>query len=141
MDLVCCGKLKIKTHQRASSKLVGWVAAVEDEKYASTRLVATQDMAVDDRGLIHGGFTFGLADFAAMVLVNQPNVVLASAEMRYLAPVKVGDEMVADASLISKEENRFKVRVEVRVGDRGVAEGTFNCVVTGKHVLEKRRSP
>ena len=140
-DSVGCQKLNIKTHRRANSKLVGTVVAIEDEKYASTRLVATQDMAVDDQGLVHGGFAFGLADLAAMVLVNQPNVVLASAEMRYLAPVKVGDEMVADASLVSKEENRFKVRVEVRVGDRSVAEGTFNCVVTGRHVLEKRRLP
>jgi acyl-coenzyme A thioesterase PaaI-like protein len=137
---VSCWELNIRTHQRANSELVGKVIAVEDERSASARLVATQEMAVDDRGLIHGGFAFGLADLAAMVLVNQPNVVLAGAEIRYLAPVKVGDEMVADASLMSKEGNRFIVGVRVRVGDRRVAEGTFNCVVPRRHVLEKKVS-
>jgi acyl-coenzyme A thioesterase PaaI-like protein len=44
-------------------------------------------MAADQRGLVHGGFTFGLADYAAMVAVNDPNVVLGAAEVRFLAPV------------------------------------------------------
>jgi acyl-coenzyme A thioesterase PaaI-like protein len=132
--------LNLRTHTRANPGLVGTVETLEDDRYASTRLVATDDMAVDDHGLIHGGFTFGLADLAAMVLVNHPNVDLANAEIRCLAPVKVGDEMVAEASLVCKEENRSKVHVKVRVGDQNVAEGDFDCVVTRRHVLERRES-
>ena len=47
-------------------------------------------MAADGRGLVHGGFTFGLADFAAMCAVNDPNVVLGAATCKFLAPVQVG---------------------------------------------------
>jgi acyl-coenzyme A thioesterase PaaI-like protein len=49
-------------------------------------------MAVDDRGLVHGGFVFGLADHAAMLAVNDPNVVLGAASTRFLKPVRVGED-------------------------------------------------
>jgi len=45
-------------------------------------------MAVDQMGLVHGGFTFGAADFAAMAAVNDPNVVLVSSECRFFKPCK-----------------------------------------------------
>lgn len=48
-------------------------------------------MKVDSHGLIHGGFLFGAADYASMLAVNDPNVVLASAEVRFLRPLKSGD--------------------------------------------------
>ncbi len=53
----------IKTHKLASKELVGEVLEVK-EKEAKVRLKALKDMAVDEKGLIHGGFTFGLADLA-----------------------------------------------------------------------------
>ena len=52
-------------------------------------------MAADGSGLAHGGFIFGLADYAAMIAVNHPNVVLGAAEVRFLKPVVSGETVVA----------------------------------------------
>ncbi len=73
-------------------------------------------MAADERGLVHGGFVFGLADYAAMLAVNHPNVVLASAEVRFLKPVVVGERLVAEAWVEETDGRKSRVQVEVRAG-------------------------
>ena len=90
-------------------------------------------------GLIHGGFTFGLADYAAMLAVNHPNVVLAEAKARFTAPVILGEKMRAHARVVEKKGRRRRISVEVTVGDRSVMEGEFLCLVLDRHVLSRGR--
>jgi acyl-coenzyme A thioesterase PaaI-like protein len=80
-------------------------------------------MAVDSFGLIHGGFTFGLADYAAMIAINHPNVVLVSAQIRFVAPVKIGETMRAHALVNKTEGKKSEVNVEVSVGEKKVFFG------------------
>ena len=97
------------------------------------------EMAADDRGLVHGGFVFGLADYAAMLAVNHPNVVLAGAEVRFLKPVAVGERLVAEARVDEVDGRKSWVRVEVfRDGRDGeaVMTGDFRCVTLDRHVFE-----
>jgi len=75
----------LKTHKIASKNLVGEVVELKENE-SVVRLKTTKEMAVDEKGLIHGGFTFGLADLAAMVAVNHPNVVLGKAEVKFTNP-------------------------------------------------------
>jgi acyl-coenzyme A thioesterase PaaI-like protein len=102
-------------------------------------------MAADARGLVHGGFVFGLADYAAMLAINEPNVVLGSADVRLLAPVAVGDVLCAEAQRARSEGKKQIVEVSVfREPDGGdgarerVLSGTFTCFVPGTHVLATR---
>ncbi|NIQ95506.1 MAG: PaaI family thioesterase [Desulfuromonadales bacterium] len=99
------------------------------------QLETCKDMAADERGLVHGGFAFGLADYAAMLAVNDPHVVLGGAETRFLAPVTVGDVMTAEAQVLEQSGKKRLVRCEVRT-DRKVLEGTFTCFVLPQHVLD-----
>lgn len=96
---------------------------------------APVDCAVDGHGLIHGGFTFGVADHAAMLAVNDPLVLLAAAEVRFVAPVAVGDVLVAAAEVADGDGRRPRVEVTVRTVDRTVFEGRFECVVARRHPL------
>jgi acyl-coenzyme A thioesterase PaaI-like protein len=80
---------KVKTHDKADPRLLGKLVILEKGK-AVVELTATVEMVVDDRGLVHGGFTFGLADYAAMLVINDPHVVLGSADVKFTAPVKAG---------------------------------------------------
>ncbi len=93
-------------------------------------------MAVDEQGLVHGGFVFGLADYAAMLAVNDPNVVLAGAQSRFLKPVRRGDRAIAHARTVATEGRKHEVAVQVSVGSTTVFEGMFTCFVLGRHVLE-----
>lgn len=125
---------EVTTHQQASPNWVGEALELTPGR-ASARLVSRPEMAVDERGLVHGSFAFGLADFAAMLAVNDPNVVLGGAETRFLAPVTVGETMTAEAEVTAEEGKKRLVRCVVRT-DRPVFEGTFTCFVLGRHVLD-----
>ncbi|MCC7071288.1 MAG: PaaI family thioesterase [Deltaproteobacteria bacterium] len=125
-----------RTHARIDHGLCGTPRSL-GEGTAEVELSLTEIMRVDDSGLTHGGFTFGLADHAAMLAVNEPTVVLAEASMRFLAPTVVGDLLLARARVSEAAGKRRAVVVEVRRGDALVAEGSFACAVPSRHVLQR----
>lgn len=128
--------MDIKTHKKANSGLLGKPINVETGKSAIVELVANEYMVVDNEGLIHGGFTFGLADYAAMLAVNDPNVVLGGAEVKFTAPVKMGQKMVAKAKIEASDRRKRIVFTEIKVDDRVVFKGTFTCFVLDTHVFD-----
>lgn len=103
-------------------------------------LTTVPEMAADERGLVHGGFIFGLADYAAMLAVNHPNVVLGAAELRFLKPVVVGDALVASARRSGEDGKKLRVEAEVRRDGAVVFTGTFTCFTPKRHVLESSSS-
>jgi acyl-coenzyme A thioesterase PaaI-like protein len=127
----------VKTHRKANPRLLGTPVKIIEGVEAEVDLLATQEMSVDERKLVHGGFTYGLADYAAMLSVNHPNVVLGKSESHFVAPVKVGDMMKACAKVMEGEGRRIDVKVEVSVLGSIVFKGIFNCYVLEKHVLDR----
>ncbi len=123
------------THLKIDPELVGVVREVEPER-AVVELEGVQRMAADDRGLVHGGFTFALADYAAMVAVNDPNVVLGGANVKFLKPVRVGETMRAEAWITNAEGKKRVVEVKVTVGGDAVLSGEMIAFVLPRHVLD-----
>ncbi|APG26013.1 MAG: PaaI family thioesterase [Syntrophotalea acetylenica] len=126
--------MKARTHLAISSTLVGELVALQEGE-AVARLQTTAAMAADEHGLVHGGFTFGLADYAAMLAVNDPHVVLGSADVKFLAPVRCGEVMEATARLENHEGRKHRVHCYVASGEKRVFEGSFICFVLDKPVL------
>jgi uncharacterized protein (TIGR00369 family) len=129
--------MEIKTHLLAHSPLLGTPIEVVDGRSAIIQLVAIENMVVDEKGLVHGGFTFGLADYAAMLAVNDPNVVIGGANVRFTAPVKRGDIMVAEAKVVELDKSKRVVQVEIKVEEKPVLTGELVCYVLEKHVLDR----
>ena len=98
-------------------------------------LTATAEMVVDERGLVHGGIVFSLADYAAMIAVNHPNVVLGAAAVKFLKPVCQGEQLIAEAKVTHTSGKKRIVAVNAQSGGRPVFEGEFTCFVLEKHVL------
>ncbi|MGD2272378.1 MAG: PaaI family thioesterase [Desulfobacterales bacterium] len=126
--------VKIRTHEKIDRILCGEPIFTEDGA-SKVKMIATASMTVDDTGLVHGGFIFGLADHAAMIAVNHPNVVLAAAEVKFLKPVKSDDSLLAEARVPHEADKKRIVIVTVKKGDIEVFKGTFTCFVPEKHVL------
>lgn len=127
--------MRIDTHLHIDRELVGEPRATGDGT-ATVDLATHPRMAADTRGLVHGGFVFGLADYAAMLAVNDPNVVLGAADTRFVAPVRVGETVTAEATRTEVKGRKHVVDVVARVGDREVFRGTFTTFVLDKHVLD-----
>ncbi len=127
---------KQNTHLLISEKLVGSVVTIEKNK-ARVELTPLKEMAADNLGLLHGGFIFGLADYAAMLAVNRPYVVLGKAEVKFIKPVTINENLVAVAKIIDIEGCKYEVNVNVyNCKDEIVFNGTFVCFDKNKHVLE-----
>lgn len=125
----------VSTHLGIDPRLCGTVTSVAGGR-ATVRLATTADMAADARGLVHGGFIFGLADYAAMVAVNDPHVVLGAAQTRFDKPVRRGDVIEARARVILRKGRKHAVEVTCWRGREAVMRGTFTCFVLDHHVLD-----
>ncbi len=126
--------MQLNTHLHINTSLCGKVTKLQ-ENYAEVLLHTTQQMAADLQGLVHGGFIFGAADYAAMSAVNDPYVVLGASNSKFIAPVKVGDAVLCKASVVNSQGKKLEVEVEAFVNGKLVFEGSFTTFVLSSHVL------
>ena len=124
----------LNTHEKIEVSLCGDIDELK-KSYSKVILTTTESMRADEVGLVHGGFIFSAADFAAMSAVNERNVVLASSACQFLAPVRVGDAVTFEAHERQKEGRKRSVHVIGSVLDIKVFEGEFKTVVTDNLVL------
>ena len=129
------GKVYLQTHEEINTDLSGAITLLE-EGYVELRLTTTADMVADKIGLIHGGFIFSAADYAAMAAVNEKNVVLVGSDCQFLSPVKFHDEVNIIARVRHKDGRKRNVHVEAFVHDIKVFEGEFKTVITERHILK-----
>ena len=129
----------LRTHKSIDERFSGICIDLLPGKRSIVSLKTENFMKVDEKGLVHGGFTFSVADYAAMTAVNHPNVILSKAVVKFTSPVKVGDTLIAKARLYKHQNNRYYVNVEVFVEEKKVFEGKFICLVLKSHVLDLRK--
>jgi acyl-coenzyme A thioesterase PaaI-like protein len=129
------------THQEINSILCGEPLDL-GSGYSVVRLKTSPEMRADAANLVHGGFIFSMADYAAMLAVGHPNVVLGSADVRFLRPVRVGENLIAEAIVQPSEvapdvktKKPMVVVVTVKQDEETVFTGQFICFVLDQHVL------
>ncbi len=105
------------------------------EGYAKVALQTTSIMIADKEGLIHGGFIFSGADYCAMVTVNDPLVVLAKSEVKFIAPVREGEAVIFEGNVLEENGTRVSVEVVAMVADKKVFSGIFYTAILEKHPL------
>ena len=90
---------------------------------ATLSMTVREDM-VNGHAMGHGGFTFALADSAFAFACNSYNrsTVAAACEIRFLAPTRLGDVLVAEAVERSREGRDGVYDITVRTADAVVAE-------------------
>ena len=127
--------MELKTHLNINTSLCGKVTKLEED-YAEVLLHTTQQMRADSPDLVHGGFLFGAADYAAMSAVNDPLVVLGASSSKFIAPVKVGEAVLCKARVVSQKGKKLEVEVYASVDTKRVFEGKLTTFVLPQHVLE-----
>lgn len=126
--------MEVQTHPSIDRSLCGEPVALSEGR-ATVRLSTTTQMTADPQGLVHGGFVFSAVDYAAMLAVNDPNVVLGSADCRFTAPVRLGQVVEIEAERTEVKGRKHVIRVEARVGETVVLTGTLTTFVLDQHVL------
>ena len=90
----------------------------------ATATMRVTETMVNGHGICHGGYVFLLADTAFAFACNTrgPAVVAAGADVTFLAPVRAGDELVAEGVERVVRGRSGLYEVTVRSGDSVVAE-------------------
>ena len=90
----------------------------------ATLEMTVRDDMVNGHAIGHGGLTFTLADSAFAFACNSYNrsTVAAAADIRFLAPTRLGDVLVAEAVERERSGRDGVYDVTVRCGDVVVAE-------------------
>ena len=107
----------------AASRALGIELADVTEGRAVTRMTVRADM-VNGHDIAHGGFVFCLADTAFACACNSygPVTVAAGAQITFLRPARLGDELVAEAVMRATYGRSGICDVTVRRGEMVVAE-------------------
>jgi len=127
----------LKTHIKIKSTLVGNL--VELSKNSSkVVLQTTTEMSVDEFGLIHSGFLFGSAEYAAVAAVNEPNVVVIGCRSKFFAPAKVGDLINFEAKGRFEDARKREIKVLGTINEIKVFEGLFQAVILEQHILQTK---
>lgn len=125
----------LNTHEKIDNDFCGRIEKVE-KGHLELSLKTIPEMLADEQGLIHSGFIFSAADYAAMAAVNEKNVVLVGTNCQFLSPVRLGDIVQFIATVRHKEGRKRNVNVTGHVLDIKVFDGEFKTVVTDRHVLK-----
>ena len=107
----------------AASRALGIELVDLDEGRAVTRMTVRADM-VNGHDIAHGGFVFSLADTAFACACNSygPVTVASGAEISFVRPAALGDELVAEAVMRTRYGRSGICDVTVRRGDTVIAE-------------------
>ncbi|HEY8301966.1 MAG TPA: hydroxyphenylacetyl-CoA thioesterase PaaI [Jatrophihabitans sp.] len=107
----------------AASRALGITVDSWGEGRASARMIVRADM-VNGYEIAHGGLVFALADTAFAAACNSVHAptVAADADITFVAPARLGDELTATAALRTEFGRNAIYDVTVCCGDQVVAE-------------------
>jgi len=137
LDDIHYEKDTLLTHDRIKNDLCGEIIKLT-KGYSTTSLLTTERMICDDLGLIHSGFIFSAADYAAAVAVNEQNTVIISSRLKFLAPVKLNDTIIFEAKAKFEDSRKREITVIGKINDVKVFDGVFQAVVLETHILKSR---
>lgn len=95
----------------------------------------TSDMCVDSR-LIHSGFVFGAAAHAALTALNKKNSLIIGADIKFLAPIELGHEIIFQAEALQDDTKKCEVKVEGFLLDIKIFYGIFFVAVFDKKIFK-----
>jgi acyl-CoA thioesterase len=107
----------------AASRALGIEVVSCSDGTAVTRMRVREDM-VNGHGIAHGGLVFALADTAFACACNSwgPVTVAAAADIAFVAPARLGDELQAEATVRTRFGRTGIYDVTVRRDGNVVAE-------------------
>ena len=117
-----------KVKSISSKEVSGELIDLELGKSGISLLNITEDMVFLNFRVAKGEYMFAQANSLALALIDAPMAVTGVANMKYKAPVHVGDKLVAKAELKHRRGNKFFVWVKIKNGTKEVFRAKFILV-------------
>ncbi|MCH5323286.1 MAG: hypothetical protein J1E31_06925 [Helicobacter sp.] len=110
---------------------------IQELKYGEAKVLleTSAKMVTDKSGLVHSGNIFSSAAYASLLAVNHPNGIVIGSEVKFLAPIELGNQITFAAKTLQEDTKKREVKVEGFVLDIKVFDAIFYIAVFEKHVL------
>ncbi|WP_038814564.1 hypothetical protein [Campylobacter jejuni] len=134
-------KAELLTCPELNTSLAGTIIEI-DKNYAKSILLTTNEMVVDDQGLIFDAFVFAAANYVAQASINKEFSVIIGSKCFFYAPLKLGDVLELEAHALFDETSKKRdVKVVGHVREIKMFEGTIQVVSTDEHIFKLKRPP
>ena len=108
-----------------SDELVGELLEIQVGQYGISQLIIKSEMAFRKNLVARGHHLFAQANSLAVALVDAEIALTGTANVMFKHPVRVGEAVLAKATVNSQRGNKTIVRVVSKVNDNTVFEGIF----------------
>ena len=109
----------------ALHEVIGEVIDLQLDKTAISIFEIKEEHVFSRNRIARGHHIFAQANSLAVALINDEIALTASADIRFIRPVKLHEKCVAKAYLRSISKGKAKVEVFTYVGDEMVFQGNF----------------
>jgi acyl-coenzyme A thioesterase PaaI-like protein len=109
-------------------EVVGEMIDVQLDHSGISILEITEEHVFSRTKIARGHHIFAQANSLAVAVIDADMVLTATARIRYVRPVGLGEKLVAKATVRSTDGEQSKVRVETRIRDELVFTGTFRVL-------------
>ncbi|GAA0349717.1 transcription factor FapR [Bacillus horti] len=106
-------------------EVIGEIIDLQLDQSAISILDIRSEHVFTRNQIARGHHLFAQANSLAVAIINDELALTASAEIRFLRAVKLGERVVAKAKVEEKAEDRTKVQVESYIGEELVFSGRF----------------
>ena len=112
----------------ASQDMVGEIIDLELGKTGISTLVVTPQMVFEKTHLARGHHIFAQANSLALAVMDAPAAVTGVANIKFKAPVREGERLVAKAEIVRTRGNKNFIWVKIRSGAHEVFRAKFIMV-------------
>ena len=106
------------------------------ETSSAVTFTPTDDMRLDDSGLIHSAFLMSAVEYAVHCVINSKNTYIQSVKAEYLAPLEANNTYTIDAKVMYADKKKKMVFVKVTLSDIVVFDAEFNVLSLDEHILD-----
>jgi acyl-coenzyme A thioesterase PaaI-like protein len=109
-------------------EVIGEVIDLQLDSQAISVLEIKEEHVFTRTHIARGHYIFAQANSLAVAVIDADVALTASARIRFVRPVKLGEKLVAKAVVRSRDGEESKVRVETKVQGELVFTATFRVV-------------
>ncbi len=114
-----------RVRSMSQGEIVGELIDLELGKSAISVLEVIPEMAFQRTGVTRGHYIFAQADSLAIAVIDAKKVVTGIANLKFKRQARVGEKLVAKATVIREKGNKSVVLVETRSDGEEVFRGKF----------------
>lgn len=107
------------------NEVIGEILEIQLNSHAFSMLEIKQEHVFTKTQIARGHYIFAQANSLAVAVLDAEVALTASARIRYIRPVRLGEKLIAKAEVRGQSSNGWKVRVETKVHGETVFTGTF----------------